>query len=1115
MCLKKSVNALEEGQDPSDTESEDDEAFKIEEREVVNVLSGNKVPLVKVNTDGYDVVWQPDTAASRDIWSPKQLREYQKCNNQKIDLKESSVKLFAYGGHEPLQLMGQFEAVLRAGKKQVKTDIIVTKEESKHPLLSENTARKLNIISYNAEHMVNKVHAISKVKNGASLREPIRKLIEDNEEVFSGKIGKAPGTVDIMIDPKVRPIVQKGRKIPYHLHGKAEEKLKSLLREDIIEPVPGDEPRTWVSCPVIAPKPDPNQIRFCIDMKAANKAILRPNCMLPSTEDILDKFEGADTFSKLDLKEAYHQFELSHQSRHITTFHGPDRLYRYKRLNYGTRSSQDIMQNEIFRMLAGIPNQVNVADDILVGGTQKEHDEALKQVLDTLKANGITVNPKKCVFDVNSISFLGLIFCKEGIRPDSAKISDLRHADKPKTKEEVRSFLGMSGFSRRFIKDYASITAPLRKASKEWSWGPEQEEAFNKVKKALDENTILHPYKIGAPTQVTVDASPGGLGAVLAQKLGGEWRPVMYKSRSLKDPESRYSQTEREGLAIRWGVKKLRKFLLGGPPFIVITDHKPLVYVFNKGTKDMPPRLERFVMDVQGYDFGVQYKPGKNNVADYLSRHPSRRQGSSKTDEVEAYVNRIVESQYVNVMEQLNAVTRAELKEETEKCEEMKALRIAIRTGDFSDKRLSKFTVAGVQEELHEADGVVYRGTRVVIPISLRAKVVKVGHRGHQGRGKTKSLVREFCWFPLADKMVEQQVQNCRRCQAVTDSSRKPMVKPHDLPSGPWQELEMDLQGPYPTGQYIYALIDRYSKWVEISIYRQAPDAQTVIRSMRQIFDSQGIPAMCQADNGPPFDSEELRRFAKSEGFDLKHVTPEWPRANGEVERFNKTMKAAVQKGIMEGNTIQEAAQVFLRSYRATPHATTEVSPFEAMYNRKMSVGLPTRNEPCQVIDREMVETKQRKMVEKSGGKDHQLNEGDTVLVKQKKRNKFTPRYDPVSYTVRDVKGSMVTARNDRKAITRDGSYFKRIPDSGTASEEEDTAEEGEGRDIPSDEDSQPGEPEQERTVVPEPDAGSSSGLHVPATNRDGVAAPAETSIATGRPKRTRREPAWMAGFAR
>jgi len=273
---------------------------------------------------------------------------------------------------------------------------------------------------------------------------------------------------------------------------------------------------------------------------------------------------------------------------------------------------------------------------------------------------------------------------------------------------------------------------------------------------------------------------------------------------------------------------------------------------------------------------------------------------------------------------------------------------------------------------------------------------------------------------------------------------------------------------------------------------------------------------MCQADNGPPFDSTELRRFAKNEGFILKHVTPIWPRANGEVERFNKTMKAAVQKGIMEGNTIQEAAQVFLRSYRATPHATTEVSPFEAMYNRKMSVGLPMQTKPSQAINRELVESKQKVMIERSGGKDHQLNEGDTVLVKQKKINKFTPRYDPAPYTVRDVKGSMVTAWNDRKSITRDGSFFKKIPGSGSASEEEETADQEEShpalRSAPSGVNEAGAEYEQEEATTPEIEAGNSS-VATPVANDIGSRTPVGTSESTGRPRRETRRPTWMEDF--
>ena len=287
----------------------------------------------------------------------------------------------------------------------------------------------------------------------------MKEIIGKYPKVFSGRIGKAKHPVKIMINRDAKPVVQRGRKIPYNLEEKAERKLRDILKQDIVEPVPTDEPRTWVSPPVIALKPRSDQIRFCVDMRLANKVIDRPNAKLLVTDDVIDKFQKGDTFSKLDLKEAYHQLKLDVDSQHLTTFHGPDGLYRYKRLNYGTKSAQDILQNEMARVLAGIPNQVNVADDILIGGTQAEHDKALDDVLSALDVNNITVNPTKCKFDAERLSFLGLTFGKGVVKPDLPKISDLLEATRPASKEDVRSFLGMAGFSQRFIPNFVQLTS--------------------------------------------------------------------------------------------------------------------------------------------------------------------------------------------------------------------------------------------------------------------------------------------------------------------------------------------------------------------------------------------------------------------------------------------------------------------------------------------------------------------------------------------------------------------------------------------------------------------------------------------------------------------------------
>ena len=427
-----------------------------------------------------------------------------------------------------------------------------------------------------------------------------------------------------MVDKTVTPVVQKSRRIPINLAEPAEKKVEQLMGEDIIERYPDNEPRTWVSPPVIASKPN-GDIRFCVDMRLANEAILRPFTQMPTMDDVKGKFGGAEKFSKLDLKEAYHQFVLTPESRNITTFYGPDGLYRFKRLNYGTKSSQDILQIQMQNMLAGIPNQVNLADDILIGGTREEHDKALRQVLRVLRDKGITLNPKKCVINVDEVVFVGLVFGKNGLKPDSKNVRNLKEVAAPKDMSELRSFLGMAGYSMQFIPNYSQLTHPLRELAKlkKWSWTSEYQTAFESLKEKLCENSLLHHYMPGRETEVVVDASLTSLGVVLAQRASNKepYRAVLYKSRSLKDVESRYSVTEREALAIRWATKKLRNYLLGAPRFKIVTDHRPLEFLFNRKTGDVPPRIERFLMDMQEFDYEVVYRPGKTCIADYLSRH--------------------------------------------------------------------------------------------------------------------------------------------------------------------------------------------------------------------------------------------------------------------------------------------------------------------------------------------------------------------------------------------------------------------------------------------------------------------------------------------------------------
>ena len=345
----------------SDSDTEDSDGYKSNVIEVLKV--GGKPSLMKVQTNGHEIHWQPDTGTQKNIWDVRQLAEFERTTKKGMNLQKSDIKLYAYGSKKSLTVLGKFPVLLQAGDKIHETTVYVTKEHSKHPLLSETASHALDLVKYNEDYIV------QTVRETVGVRQVEAEVTRKFPDVFSGKIGRSTARqVEIMTDRTMTPIVQKSRRIPVNLIDKAEDKVKELLEQDIIERFPDNEPRTWVSPPVIAPKPN-GDIHFCIDMRLVNKSIQRPFTQIPTMEDVRSKFLGAERYSKLDLKESYHQFELVPESRNLTTFYGPDGLYRYKRLNYGTKSSQDILQIEMQNLLAGIQNQVNLADDILIGGT--------------------------------------------------------------------------------------------------------------------------------------------------------------------------------------------------------------------------------------------------------------------------------------------------------------------------------------------------------------------------------------------------------------------------------------------------------------------------------------------------------------------------------------------------------------------------------------------------------------------------------------------------------------------------------------------------------------------------------------------------------------------------
>ena len=252
------------------------------------------------------------------------------------------------------------------------------------------------------------------------------------------------------------------------------------------------------------------------------------------------------------------------------------------------------------------------------------------------------------------------------------------------------------------------------------------------------------------------------------------------------NPTIQLPRGEREALAIRWGIKKLRKYLLGAQQFKVITDHKPLQAMFNKTAGDLPPRIEKFIMDVQEYEYVVEYHPGKTNIADYLSRHPQTYAISSSVQAADEFARTVVQAERVMLINSNAAVTIQVIREETRKNTTLMKLIHTIQTGlNEADEELLPYMAEEVKHDLHIIDGVIYRRKRLIVPETLQRRVIAFGHEGHQGISKTKSFIRQFCWFPGLDAKVERQIKECLACRATQPSRYHEPIKASELPKGP------------------------------------------------------------------------------------------------------------------------------------------------------------------------------------------------------------------------------------------------------------------------------------------------------------------------------------------
>ena len=594
---------------------------------------------------------------------------------------------------------------------------------------------------------------------------------------------------------------------------------------------------------------------------------------------------------------------------------------------------------------------MNVSDDIIIfGKTQQEHDNALEAVFNRFAKIGLTLNKKKCELSKNSLSFFGFVFSSTGVSPDPAKVKAIHEAQPPTSASGIRSFLGMATYCAKFIPNFSDITKPLRELIKKnthFQWGDDQQQAFQRVKNLLTSDTVMAYFDNNKITELVTDASPWGLSAILSQHTSGhnDRKIVAFVSRSLSDVEQRYSQTEKEALAIVWAVERLHLYLCGGH-FQLITDCKPVELILNNPKSKPPAQIQRWNLRLQEYDFSVVHTKGIDNPSDFLSRHPSQYTTPQQEQMATRYVN------FISSHAVPKAMSLSEIEEATKEDVTLQKLADFIRTNgwdslnDLSDQtgvnmtELKQFSKISEELTVNDEASIILRGSRIIMPEKLRERAVNIAHEGHQGIVKTKQLIREKIWFPGLDDEVKKVISDCLACQANGPDQRPDLLQMSPLPPDPWHTVHIDFCGPFPTGEYLLVTIDAYSRFPEVDIVRSTA-AKGTISKLQRIFSTHGIPKIVRSDNGPPFTSHEFKIFMNEYGIQHQRCTPLWPQANSEAERFMKPLTKAVRSARLEGRDWHKELYVFLLNYRATPHVTTGESPSKLLFNRMIKTKLP------------------------------------------------------------------------------------------------------------------------------------------------------------------------------
>ena len=811
-------------------------------------------------------------------------------------------------------------------------------------------------------------------------RERLLHLVNEYPECFAwnGELGRCDliqHRINVTTDEPVR---RPAYKVAHKDREVIENEVREMLEKGVIEP----SISPYAAGVVLVPKKS-GETRFCVDYRGLNQVTKADHYPLPlARTEIFDTLGQAKIFSCLDCQQGYWQVGIAKEDRHKTAFRCFLGQFEFKRLAFGLKTAPATYQRLMSHILSGYTGKFChcfIDDIICYSNTFEEHLTHLHLIFTRLKEAGIKLKPSKCVLAKETVRYLGHVISPGEIRPDPDNVSKIRDLAPPKTLKHVRTFLGMASYYRSFVKDFSRRARALTELTKKrvaFRWGPEEEEAFEDLKKALTEEPVLALPDFSKPFILMTDGSSTGLGAVLGQYHEGDTkeRVIGYASRRTNRLEQNYSACEVECLALVWATKHFREYILGRTTE-VLTDHWALKWL--QDLKTANPRLQRWRMALQEYDLKISHKPGaQHRNADFLSRMYEDEETDEEMDDPDRTENPPIVGSGTekgpNSQPTVAAITRrqaqvrpespsgqdartpenhprthgigrqalARLQKEDDDCQ---GLRKAITDGttlpSWAQNHIFKIRGDGVLERMSDRRHDDSEESQVVLPQELIKAAVQDAHAGHLKTGKTLGNLKKSFFFRNMYAICTKYIEGCQTCQQK-DRGRKALAPLGDMPQplGAWHTVGVDVLGPLPQtkkgNKYVIVITDYLTRFV-LAVATRDQTAETTAHALMEKFLEYGLPERLITDNGPNFRSRVLAQMCHHLRTAHLFTTPYHPQFDGLCKRFNRTMASMLRGFVSDHQGDWDLYLPYLlHAYRRAPQESTKETPFFLMFGR-------------------------------------------------------------------------------------------------------------------------------------------------------------------------------------